>query len=83
MAEIIDGKILSQKIREDIKIEVKKLARKKIIPGLAVVIVGENEASKIYVRNKIASCEQVGIKSFHHHLPEKTSEKNSSLLFKN
>lgn len=75
MAQIIDGKKLSEKIREEIKTEVKKLARKKIVPGLAVIIVGENEASKIYVRNKIASCEQVGIKSFHYHLPEKTSEK--------
>lgn len=75
MAEIINGKVLSEKIRKDIKAEVKKLARKKIIPGLAVIIVGENEASKIYVRNKVSSCEQVGMKSFHHHLPEKTSEK--------
>jgi len=75
MAQIIDGKKLSEKIREEMKSEVKKLARKKIVPGLAVVLVGENEASKIYVRNKVSSCEQLGMRSFHHHLPEKTSEK--------
>lgn len=75
MAQIIDGKKISEKIREEMKAEVKKLARKKIVPGLAVVLVGENEASKIYVRNKVSSCEQLGMRSFHHHLPEKTSEK--------
>lgn len=75
MAQIINGKVLSEKIREEMKAEIKKLAKKKIVPGLAVILVGENEASKIYVRNKVTSCEQIGMKSFHHVLPEKTSEK--------
>jgi methylenetetrahydrofolate dehydrogenase (NADP+)/methenyltetrahydrofolate cyclohydrolase len=76
MAKIIDGKAVAEKIRSEIGKEVKKLKRsRKIVPGLAVVLVGENEASKIYVKNKIAACEKVGMKSFHYHLPEKTSEK--------
>ncbi len=74
-AHIINGKALSEKIRSQIRLEVEKLSRKKRVPGLAVVRVGNNEASKVYVRNKIASCEQVGMKSFHYPLSEKTSEK--------
>lgn len=75
MAKVIDGRVLAEKVRKELVQEVKKLKRKKIHPGLAVVLVGDNEASKIYVRNKIAACEQIGITSFHHRLPEKATEK--------
>jgi len=66
---IIDGKAISEKIRTELK---KKAEGMKL--GLAVVLVGENPASQVYVRNKIAACEQVGIKSFAHHLAEDTTE---------
>jgi methylenetetrahydrofolate dehydrogenase (NADP+)/methenyltetrahydrofolate cyclohydrolase len=69
MAKIIDGKAVSAEIRADLKRWVETLATKGIKPGLAVVMVGENPASAIYVRNKIRACEQVGIRSFRHDFP--------------
>ncbi len=61
---IIDGKDLSQKIKSEIAIEVEKIkSAGGKIPHLAAVLVGENPASKVYVRNKVRSCEQVGFKS--------------------
>jgi methylenetetrahydrofolate dehydrogenase (NADP+)/methenyltetrahydrofolate cyclohydrolase len=74
MAQLIDGKKLSEKIRGQIKAGVEELVKKKgVAPGLAVVLVGENEASKIYVRNKSLACEKVGMASFQHQLPAETS----------
>ena len=75
MAQIIDGKALAEELRGEIRERVEnfKKERGKDI-GLAVVLVGENQASKVYVRNKIKACEEVGIKSFSYHLPEETSE---------
>lgn len=63
MAIIIDGKYVSQKIRENLKEEVLSLKEKGITPGLAVIIVGNNPSSEIYVRNKAKACEAVGINS--------------------
>lgn len=60
MGNIIDGKLISSQIRDEIAENVKKLKRK---PGLAVIIVGEDPASQIYVRNKEKACEQVGFYS--------------------
>ncbi len=61
---IIDGNDLSQKIKSEIAIEVEQLKKAgKKTPHLAAVLVGENPASKVYVRNKVRSCEQVGFKS--------------------
>lgn len=75
MAQILDGKKISEKIRAEIATGVANLEKKSgIRPGLAVVLVGENEASKIYVRNKGRACEKVGIQSFQHYLPEDTSQ---------
>ncbi|MBI5453957.1 MAG: bifunctional methylenetetrahydrofolate dehydrogenase/methenyltetrahydrofolate cyclohydrolase FolD [Deltaproteobacteria bacterium] len=68
-AQIIDGKKISAEVREELKAEVAKLKKKGLTPGLAVVLVGENPASQIYVRNKTKACEEVGIKSFQHTLP--------------
>jgi methylenetetrahydrofolate dehydrogenase (NADP+)/methenyltetrahydrofolate cyclohydrolase len=65
-AKIIDGKAVSAKIRVDLKQRVETLATKGIKPGLAVVMVGKNPASAIYVRNKMRACEHVGIRSFRH-----------------
>ena len=49
---LIDGKLISRQIKEDLKIEVKKLKEKGIIPGLGIILVGNNTSSEIYVRNK-------------------------------
>lgn len=61
MAAIIDGKELAKKIRTNLKIECDELKNKKINPKLAVIMVGDNPASQIYVRNKSKACEDVGI----------------------
>ncbi|MBR6602449.1 MAG: bifunctional 5,10-methylene-tetrahydrofolate dehydrogenase/5,10-methylene-tetrahydrofolate cyclohydrolase, partial [Clostridia bacterium] len=75
MAKIIDGKAISAAIREEISTEVKDFeAKNGFKPGLAVIIVGENPASKVYVRNKKLACEQVGFNSEVIEMPEETSE---------
>lgn len=75
MARIIDGKALSQKIKENISEEVSELKNKGIIPGLAVILVGDDPASKVYVNNKKKACAQVGIYSEEYLLPADTDEK--------
>ena len=70
MAKIIDGKAISQKVKEELKVKVSQFESKygrKI--ALAVILVGENPASKVYVKNKITSTEYVGMKSLSYHLP--------------
>lgn len=70
-ATLIDGKAVSSKIRDEIAADAAAFEKnngRKI--GLAVVLVGENPASKVYVRNKILACEQTGIASFEYYLPE-------------
>lgn len=74
MAVIIDGKAVSAACRERIGGEVAALVAQGIHPGLAVVIVGEDSASKVYVRNKKKACEELGIYSEEHALPEVTTE---------
>ena len=75
MAQIIDGKAISAQIREEIALKVKEFNKKMgIIPGLAVVIVGENPASQAYVRNKKKACEQVGFNSWVYEMPESTTQ---------
>lgn len=69
----IDGKMIARQIRSEVEAEVKNLSPT-CIPGLAAVLVGENPASKIYVRNKRRLCEEVGIYSEEHLLPEDISE---------
>lgn len=73
--KILNGKEVSKKIKEDLKLEVDKLKEKGIIPKLAVIMVGDNEASKVYVKNKSKACNQVGVEFEEFLLPEKTSEK--------
>ena len=70
--KIIDGKALSAKIRAELK---EKIQNSAIKPGLAVVIVGEDPASKIYVRNKIRACEEVGVTSYAYELPATATQK--------
>ena len=61
MSTIINGKELATKIRENLKAEVEELKKKGILPKLAVIMVGDDPASKVYVRNKSKVCEDVGI----------------------
>ena len=75
MYQIIDGKAISAAIRAEIAEKVVALkAERGITPGLAVVIVGEDPASRVYVRNKHRACEQVGFASFGYELPAETTE---------
>nr|MBC8539782.1 bifunctional methylenetetrahydrofolate dehydrogenase/methenyltetrahydrofolate cyclohydrolase FolD [Congzhengia minquanensis] len=74
-AKILDGKAVSQRIKTELKAEVEKLKQTGIKPALAVVIVGDDPASKIYVRNKKLACEFCGIKSLEFALPAETTQK--------
>lgn len=78
-AQIIDGKAIAEKIRAQIKEEVGMLKKK---PGLAAVIVGENPASKVYVGMKRKTCEEVGIYSEEHKLPEETTQQELFTLIR-
>ncbi len=71
MATIIDGKALAKKIREDLKVECEELKKQGINPKLAVIMVGNNPASKVYVRNKSKACNQIGI-AYEEYLLEET-----------
>lgn len=74
-AEIIDGRALAKKLRESIARHVAVLVEDhKILPGLAVILVGDDPASVLYVNNKKKAAAEVGIRSFVHHLPKNTSQ---------
>lgn len=75
MAVIIDGKELAKKIRANLKIECEELKKKNINSKLAVIMVGEDPASKVYVRNKSRACEDVGIKYEEYLLDSKITQK--------
>ena len=70
----MDGKALSAKVRGSILAETEELKKKGVTPGLAVIIVGNDPASEIYVRNKERACEQCGFYSEKYALPEETSQ---------
>ncbi len=76
MAQIIDGKKIAAEIRGRIKEETGRLAAQGCQPGLAAVLVGDNPASVIYVRNKRKACEEAGIYSEEHKLPEATKQED-------
>ena len=71
---LLDGKALSQKIKNELKIEVAKLTQSGVTPCLAVILLGDNPASHTYVNNKAKACEQCGIKSIVSKLPENTTQ---------
>lgn len=76
-AQIIDGKGIAIEIKEDLKQRVEKRRQQDLrVPGLAVIKVGSDPASEVYVRNKRNSCEQVGIKSVAHDLPADTTQES-------
>ena len=74
MAKLLMGKEVSDRIKNEMKEQVKELKAKGINPGLAVILVGEDPASKVYVSNKKKACEYIGINSFEYKLPEETTE---------
>jgi methylenetetrahydrofolate dehydrogenase (NADP+)/methenyltetrahydrofolate cyclohydrolase len=73
-AKILDGKALAARIRAGLAEEAKALGAHGVQPGLAVVLVGEDPASQIYVRNKTKACAEAGFRTFDHKLPADTSE---------
>ena len=82
MATIIDGKELAKKIRKELKIECDELKQEGINPKLAVIMVGDNPASKVYVRNKSKACEEIGIEYEEYLLEEKTTQEELINLIK-
>ena len=74
-AKIIDGKLIASKVKEQVSIAVSDLNQKSIFPGLATIIVGNDAASSIYVKNKRKSAKEVGIESFQYEFPENIQEK--------
>ncbi|MFO7890188.1 MAG: bifunctional methylenetetrahydrofolate dehydrogenase/methenyltetrahydrofolate cyclohydrolase FolD [bacterium] len=75
MSKIIDGKKISRIIKDELKLEVSRLKQKNIIPHLSVILVGDNDASKIYVNMKQKACKKVGIISETIKLKDSVSEK--------
>jgi methylenetetrahydrofolate dehydrogenase (NADP+)/methenyltetrahydrofolate cyclohydrolase len=73
-AAIIDGKAVAQDLRDRVRLEVDGLTRQGIRPGLAVVLVGDDPASQVYVRNKLRQTAEAGMRSFEHRLPSDTPE---------
>ncbi len=82
MAVIIDGKALAKKVRENLKEECEELKKQGINPKLAVIMVGDNPASKVYVRNKNKACNEVGIEYEEYLLDETTTQEELNSLIK-
>ena len=74
MSIILDGKETAKKIRERLTIEVTELKNNGTTPKLAVIMVGDDNSSKIYVRNKSKACDEIGIEFTEHLLPESTTQ---------
>ncbi|MDO9159427.1 MAG: tetrahydrofolate dehydrogenase/cyclohydrolase catalytic domain-containing protein, partial [Burkholderiaceae bacterium] len=60
-AQLIDGNALSRQLRDNVRERVLTLRARGVVPGLAVVLVGDNPASQVYVRNKVKACEDTGM----------------------
>jgi len=73
-AQLIDGKALSQQVRDEVATRVAALKARGVNPALAVILVGDNPASQVYVKHKVADCESVGMRSILDRLPADTSE---------
>lgn len=80
MAQIIDGKAVSKAVRQRVAAETEELKKKDITPGLAVILVGDDPASQVYVRNKERACEEVGFYSEKYTLPENTTQEELNAL---
>ncbi|MCS7100450.1 MAG: bifunctional methylenetetrahydrofolate dehydrogenase/methenyltetrahydrofolate cyclohydrolase FolD [Burkholderiaceae bacterium] len=73
-ARIIDGKAVAAQVRGELAARIAALAARGVTPGLAVLLVGDDPASALYVRNKIKACEETGIRSFFAHLPASVAQ---------
>ena len=73
-AQILDGKALAAEIRSDVKTQVAALAEKGVSTALAVILVGDDSASQVYVRNKIKACADTGIRSLEFRMPAETTQ---------
>ena len=82
MAKIIDGKAISAQVRADVAAETAELKEKGIVPGLAVIIVGDDPASRVYVNNKKKACAEVGFRSEEFALPADTDQSELLALVK-
>lgn len=82
MAQIIDGKLVSKEVRQRVAQETAELKKKGVTPGLAVIIVGDDPASQVYVRNKEKACEEVGFYSEKFALPAETTQEELNALVK-
>ena len=82
MSQIIDGKLVSKQVRERVAKETEQLKVKGITPGLAVIIVGDDPASQVYVKNKEKACTEVGFYSEKYALPENTTQEELNNLVK-
>ncbi len=76
MAKILDGKKIAEEIKDELRLEILALQKKDVVPGLAVVLVGDDAASKVYVGGKEKVCQELGIFSVVHKLPANVSESN-------
>jgi methylenetetrahydrofolate dehydrogenase (NADP+) / methenyltetrahydrofolate cyclohydrolase len=79
-AKIIDGKSIAAAMRGELAVWVKAMKK---APGLAVILVGDDPASEVYVRNKIKACEEIGIKSYEHKMPASATQKEVRHVIKN
>jgi len=80
VSDLISGKIISAQINEELCLEVKQLKTKGIEPCLAVVLVGEDPASEVYVRNKKRTSEEIGMRSIGHNLPNTATQQELETL---
>ncbi len=83
MSELISGKVIGASINEELRKEVHQLKTNGIEPCLAVVLVGEDPASEVYVRNKKRTCGEIGIRSIGHDLPASTTQEELEKLIQN
>jgi methylenetetrahydrofolate dehydrogenase (NADP+)/methenyltetrahydrofolate cyclohydrolase len=74
LAQDIDGKAIAAQVLEEVRVELLALAEQQIYPALAVVLVGDDPASHVYVRNKLLRAQEVGIRSLEHRLPDTASQ---------
>ena len=74
MSELISGKLISAQINDELRNEVENLKKKGVEPCLAVILVGQDPASAVYVRNKKRTCEELGIRSVGYDLPDTTAQ---------
>ncbi|MGH9009148.1 MAG: bifunctional 5,10-methylenetetrahydrofolate dehydrogenase/5,10-methenyltetrahydrofolate cyclohydrolase, partial [Acidimicrobiia bacterium] len=81
-ARILDGKAASAAVKADLTERCARLAERGVVPGLATILVGDDPASHVYVRNKRQACEKAGMRSIHHELAAETSQDEVAALIR-